>query len=304
VTDKQAPTFRPRAFDDESQLLVIVGGRPRKPLRDLYHWLVRKPWWATIGIISGNFLVANLVFAVGYALVGGVHGAREGSVVDAFFFSVQTIGTLGYGAMYPETTAAHVLVVLEVMVGIVLTAIATGLVYTKFATPAPRVFFSTRAVVSTYDGVPTLMVRVGNERGDHVLDAKMRMVLTRTERTKEGQTYYRNRDLRLVREHAATFRRGMTLMHAIDASSPLFGETPESMVASDSEIVVTILGIDGTTSQTVHAGTSYFADEVLFGQRFADTVRELPDGRIEVDVGKFDATQPTEPTAEFPYPKA
>ncbi len=293
---------RPRVFDDESDLVIIKGGRSR-PARDLYHWLIRKPWWAAVGIIVTNFVAANLVFAIGYAVVGGVHGMREGSVVDGFFFSVQTIGTLGYGAMYPETIAAHTLVTVEVMLGILLTALATGLVFTKFSTPRPRVFFSRNAVVSPYDGVPTLMLRVGNERSDHVIDARLRMVLIRTEKTKEGVTYYRNRDLRLAREHAPTFRRGTTMMHPIDGASPLHGETPESLVASDAEIVVSIIGLDGTTSQTVYAGASYFADEVLFGRRLADTVRELPDGRIELDLTQFHETVETDPTDGFPYPE-
>lgn len=301
MPDPKEPVYRPRAFDSESNQVVIKGSRSR-PARDLYHWLIRKPWWAAVGIIVLNFVVANLLFAIGYALVGGVHGMREGSVLDGFFFSVQTIGTLGYGAMYPETVAAHTLVTIEVIVGILLTAVATGLVFTKFSTPRPRVFFTKNAVITTYDGLPTLMVRVGNERSDHVIDARLRMVLVRTEKTKEGQTFYRNRDLRLAREHAPTFRRGTTLMHPIDEASPLHGETPESLVASEAEIVVTVIGLDGTTSQTVYAGTSYFAEEILFGYRMADTVAELPDGRIQLDLTQFDGVVPTEPTESFPYP--
>jgi inward rectifier potassium channel len=293
---------RPKAFDPESDLVVIKGGRSR-PGRDLYHWLIRKPWWATVLIVSLNFLGANLLFALGYALVGGVHGMRDGSIVDAFFFSVQTMGTLGYGAMYPETLASHSLVVVEVIVGILSTALATGLVFTKFSTPTPRVFFSKNAIVTPYDGVPTLMCRVGNERGDHVIDARLRMTIIRTEKNQEGQTFYRTRDLRLAREHAPTFRRGTTMMHPIDASSPLFGQTPASLEESDAELVVSIIGLDGTTSQTVYAGTSYLADEILFGRRLSDTVRELPDGRVELDLAKFDDTEPSEPTATFPYPE-
>jgi inward rectifier potassium channel len=293
---------RPRAFDTNEAGVVIKGGRSR-PGRDLYHWLIRKPWWATVLIIAGNFLAANLVFAIGYALIGGVHGMSDGSVLDGFFFSVQTMGTLGYGAMYPETLAAHSLVVVEVIVGILMTALATGLVFTKFSTPSPRVFFSKRLVVTPYDGVPTLMGRVGNERGDHVIDARLRMTMIRTEKNKEGQTFYRTRDLRLAREHAPTFRRGTTLMHTIDASSPLFGQTPAALAESEAEIIVSIIGLDGTTSQTVYAGTSYFADEVLFGHKLSDTVRELADGRIELDLGKFHDTEPSEPTEGFPYPE-
>jgi inward rectifier potassium channel len=193
--------------------------------------------------------------------------------------------------------------VIEVMVGVVLTAVATGLVFTKFSTPRPRFFFARYAVITPFDGVPMLMVRVGNDRGDHVVDARMRMVLTRTEKTTEGVTFYRSRDLRLVREHSVGFRRGTTLMHRIDETSPLFGATPESLAATDSEIIVSLVGVDGTTSQVVHAGGSYLDDEVRFGHRYADTVRELTDGRIELDVRRFHDTIPTKPIEGFPYPR-
>ncbi len=293
---------RAKPEPDESTLIEIVGAR-RRPLRDLYHLLLRKPWPLTIALIAASFLVLNGLFGVAFALAGGVHGAAPGSLLDGFFFSVQTMSTLGYGAMYPESLAAHSLVVLEVIVGLVLTALATGLVFTKFATPRPRVFFSRRAVVTPFDGAPTLMVRIGNERGDHIVDARLRMVLTRTEKTKEGETFYRTRDLRLVRDHSASFRRGTTIMHTIDAQSPLAGDTPESLAASEAELVVSIIGIDGTTSQTVHAASTYEAAEIVFGHRLADTLSALPDGRLRLDLRRFHDTEPSAPSADFPYPR-
>jgi len=298
----KTPPQRPRAFADESDLLVIKGGRTR-PARDFYHALIRNPWWVTVLVIVVNFLVANLLFAIGYTLVGGVHGMRDGSIVDAFFFSVQTIGTIGYGAMYPESLAAHVLVSVEVVLGILLTALATGLVFTKFSTPVTKVFFSKNAVICLYDGTPTLMLRIGNERSDHVIDARMRMTLSRTEKTSEGETFYRNRDLQLVRGSSPTMRRGVSLMHTIDETSPLHGCTPESLRESEAEIVVSIIGLDGTTMQPVFAGASYFDDEVLFGHHLANTITELPDGRVELDMSKFHDTRPGAPTDAFPYPR-
>lgn len=295
--------IRFKAFDDEANVLVVLGAS-RHPLRDVYHWLIRKPWWGTVAIICAAFLVVNLVFAAVFALVGGIHGARPGSLVDAFFFSAQTISTVGYGAMYPESTLASSVMVVELMFGVVLTAVATGLVFTKFSTPRPRVFFARQAVITPFEGVPMLMVRVGNDRGDHIVDARMRMVLTRTEQTKEGVTYYRSHDLLLVRSHSASFRRGTTLMHRLDAASPLYGVTPESLASVDGEIVVSLIGIDATTSQTVHAGTSYLDDEVRFGHRYVDTVKVLPDGRIELDIRRFHDTVASAPIEGFPFPRA
>ncbi len=297
------PPNRVKAFDDEASVLVIVGGA-RHPLRDVYHFLVRTPWWGAVAVICAVVLLANLLFASVFALIGGIHGARPGSFVDAFFFSVQTLSTVGYGAMYPESTLASSVMAVELMAGVVLTAVATGLIFTKFSTPRPRVFFAQYAVITPYDGVPTLMVRIGNDRGDHIVDARMRMALTRTERTKEGLTYYRSRDLALVREHHASFRRGSTLMHRIDETSPLFGATPASLKATDSEVIVSLVGIDATTSQIVHAGGSYLDDEIRFGHRYADTIRELPDGRYELDARRFHDTVPSEPIEGFPYPRA
>jgi inward rectifier potassium channel len=277
---------RPRVFDPESRTTDLVG-RPRATFRDAYHLLLSAPWWVDLAVIAGAFLAVNLVFAGLYLAVGGIARARPASFADAFFFSVQTLATIGYGEMHPVTLGANLLVTVEALLGLMITALATGLVFAKFSVVRPRVIFARVAVITPIDGVPTLMVRVGNERGNYIADAAVRLVLMRTERSAEGTILYRMRDLAPVRERSPAFARGWTVMHSIDASSPLDGSTPGSLRASDAELLITIVGVDATTGQFVHARWSYLDDEILFGHRYVDLVTELPDGRVRLDLRHF-----------------
>src|SRR6187455_2794993 len=143
---------------------IHVVGAPAPGLRDLYHALLRIPWWAAALVIMGSYLVLNALFAVLYLEVGGVANARPGSAADAFFFSVQTMGTIGYGNMYPQTAAANGLVVAESVAGLMVTALATGLVFVRFSQTRARLLFSSKIAIGLMDGVQTLMLRVGNER--------------------------------------------------------------------------------------------------------------------------------------------
>jgi inward rectifier potassium channel len=279
----------------------IVGGRPT-PLRDFYHLLLELPWWATIATICAAFLVANAVFAAVYVAVGGVEHAARGSFADAFFFSVQTMGTIGYGAMYPGSTAANVVVVVESIVSLLLTAIATGLVVAKISRPTARVVFTRHAVISPFDGVPTLMFRLGNERGNQIVDAQIRVVMYRTERQDDGKPYYRQLDLNLARARALSLTRSWNVLHPIDENSPLYGETPASLAAKEIELQVLVIGIDDISMQTVHAGQRYFAKNIHWGARLADVIDETPEGDLLLDLRRFHEIEPTAATPEFPYP--
>jgi inward rectifier potassium channel len=282
---------------------IRIMGDQRAPLRDFYHGLLRHSWGVTIAVIAGAFLVVNAVFAVGFVLTGGIAGAREGSFVDAFFFSAQTMGTIGYGALYPQSVAANVLVVGEAIAGLTLTALATGLVFSKFSRSTARMAFTREAVISLLNGVPTLMFRVSNERGNQIVDAQIRVVLSRTEHTAEGATFYRMHDLKLARDRALSLSRSWTVFHPIDGDSPMRGLTPEKAVEQEVELGVLVVGLDDTTMQTVHASHRYFSRHVLWGHRHADIISETEDGNLLMDLGKFHELEPTVPTAEFPYPR-
>lgn len=281
---------------------VVVVGAKAHPLRDAYHLLLRMHWPGVLAIIAGTFLLVNLCFAFAYLWVGGVNGARPGSLADAFFFSVQTMGTIGYGAMYPTSTAAHVLVVSESVVGLIATALATGIVFTRFSMSSSVIVFSKQVGISPMDGIPTLMFRIGNDRAGGVVEATVRVVAIKTERTKEGMTFYRMYDLPLTRERSPLLSRSWAVMHRIESGSPLYGTTPDSCVLAEVELAVSVVGTDDTSLQPVHARHRYYAKDLVWGARLADVLRERDDGKLELDVRRFDDLTPTEPSESFPYP--
>jgi inward rectifier potassium channel len=281
--------------------IKIVGDRPT-PLRDFYHALLKAPWWATIAAISTTFLAANALFAAAFMEVGGVSHAAHASFRDAFFFSVQTMGTIGYGAMFPDSTAANVLVVAESLTSLLLTALATGLVFAKFSRSTARFVFSEHAVISPLNGVPTLAFRLGNQRGNQLVDAQIRLVMIRTEQTAEGGTFYKMLDLIPTRSRALSLSRSWNVLHIIDAASPLAGETPASMALKEIELQVMVIGLDDISMQTVHTSYRYFTKDILWGARMADVLTEIDSGHLVLDLRRFHDVEPTAPTPDFPYP--
>lgn len=285
-----------------SYTVRVVGAQSAR-FRDVYHAFLRSPWWAALMLLVGAYLALNALFAVGFLWSDGVAHATPGSFRDAFFFSVQTMGTVGYGAMFPESPTANALVVAESVVGMLFTALATGLVFAKFSQPQGRIAFSRTAVVSPLDGVPTLMFRVGNERGNFIVEATVRVTQVRTVRTREGVMMYRMTDIPLVRDRTAAMTRSWNVMHTIDERSPLYGKTPEELAAEEFEFVVSLTGIDDTSYQLVHARRTYEHTEILWGARHADVLSETSDGNLVLDVRRFHDTVATEPTESFPYPR-
>jgi len=282
--------------------IEVLGAR-RTPLGDLYHQLLRAPWWLDLLGVSLVFLVINFLFALAYVAVGGVAGARLGSLADHFFFSVQTMGTIGYGVMYPRTSAAETLVTCEVIVGVSLVALTTGILFAKFSVPRARMQFAESATVSPFNGVPTLMFRLGNERASQIIEATVRVVLLRTERTTEGVVYYRMHDLALERSRSPAISRAWIVMHRIDESSPLNGATPDTLERDEVELILTVVGIDETSAQHVSARHRYDHVQVLWGVRHADMLSERPDGGLRLDIREFHRLVSTKPTSDFPYPR-
>lgn len=281
----------------------MVGATPH-PVRDAYHSLLRMTWPGVLLTIALLFMLANAVFALLFMEVGGVTGARDGSLRDAFFFSVQTLGTVGYGAMYPTSMGANVLVTAESVVGVILTALATGIVFARFSQTTSMLVFTSKVCISPMDGVPTVMLRVGNDRESTIVEASIRVVMIRTITTQEGMLFYRMVDLPLQRDRSLALSRSWTVLHVIDEKSPLFGLTPGGCELHEVEITASVTGTDDTSLQPVHARRRYEAKDIVWGARPADVLSELPDGRIKLDVTKFDAIIPTQPTEAFPYPKA
>jgi len=265
-----------------------IRGAPTRALDDLYHYLVTASWPALIGIIALAFLIANLVFAVGYYLDGGVENARYRSFADMFFFSVQTMATIGYGKLVPVTLFSNILVSIEALTGLLALALMTGLVFAKFSRPTARVRFSRYLVVGPRDGTTSLMIRMANMRANRIVEANIHVVLARSETTVEGESIRRFYDLTMTRNRSAMFALSWTAVHRIVEGSPLFGQTRDSLANGRSEIVVSITGLDETFSQTIHARHTYELDEIIWGARFADVLILDPDGTRSIDYSRFD----------------
>jgi inward rectifier potassium channel len=291
------------AQSSSSQTGVVIVGERNEPLHDLYHLWLRTTWPRALLLIASAYLSVNALFALVYMEVGGIANSR-GDFFDSLFFSIETMGTIGYGEMAPATRAAHAVVMVESVLGLILLALATGLIFSKFSLPLSRLAFSQKVTISPMNGVPTLMLRLGNQRSNVIAEARIRLGLVRTEVTQEGMTLYRLQDLTLVRDTSQALQRSWMVMHTIDEKSPLFGMTPELLAKHEVELLASVTGTDDTSLQPVHARHRYVDTDVVWGARHADILSERADGMIEMDVRKFDDLVATEPTPDFPYPVA
>jgi inward rectifier potassium channel len=280
-----------RRYEGQDSTFWVVGDE-RAILRDAYHIFLRMPWWGSLLLIASGFFVANVGFAVVYLFVGGIGGARDGSFIDALSFSVQTMSTIGYGVMHPASGPATAVMIVESLFSIIVTALATGLVFAKFSRPTTRVAFSKSAVVTKHEGQPTLMFRVGNRRSNVIVEATVHVVAFMTKVTAEGETFYRGYDLKLVRDRQVGMTRGWTIMHVIDDTSPLAGLDAESAAKAELDLYIALTGIDDTTKQSIHTIHYYPVNLVQFGHRLVDTLGVLADGSFLVDLRNFDRTVP------------
>lgn len=289
-----------RKVTQRGSTFYVIGDEPRL-LRDLYHSFLRWRWSASLGVIGAGFVVVNLVFATLYYLVGGVAGA-DGSFFDAASFSVQTLGTIGYGAMYPASHAATLIMTLEAISSLVLTALATGLVFSKFARPTTRVAFSRHAVITQHEGNRTLIFRAGNRRSNVIVEATIHVVAVFTTLTAEGKIFYKAVDLPMVRDRQVGMTRGWTLMHVIDEASPLHGADAQRLKDLELELYIALTGIDDVSMQTVHAIHTYTDDQIRIDHHFEDTLITLDNGEYAVDMTKFDVVVPDSATRDSVRP--
>ena len=229
---QRQPTARLVIRDGETPDIMRFGD-PHSQWRDLYYLLLTIPWSGFIGLLGLLYVAVNALFALAYLLGGDcIASPNPGSFSDAFFFSVQTMASIGYGAMHPTTVYANWLVVMESFMGLLFIAMATGMIFSRFSLPTARILFSHVAVITQHNNVPTLMFRTANKRRNRILEAQLWVTLVRDEITSEGEYLRRFHDLQLIRSHTPLFALTWTAMHPIDPSSPLYGETPESLAQS------------------------------------------------------------------------
>jgi len=282
-----------RLISRETADQTLAIGLRRPWFGDLYHFMLRISWCSFLLGGVALYIAANAGFALLYLLQpGAIANARPGSFTDAFFFSVQTIATIGYGQLVPATLYANLLVTLETASGLMFLAIATGLVFARFSRPTARMLFSRVAVIGPNNGRPTLSLRLANQRRNQILQAEVAATLVRDERTAEGVLIRRFYDLPLARYRSPIFALTFTVMHEIDRDSPLYGASAASLEAQNVELVVTATGIDETIAQRVHARTSYLPDEIRWGHRFVDVIGWTEDGRRVIDYRRFHDTAP------------
>ena len=261
---------------------------------DPYHLLLTIPWLGFFLLIAIFYFLVNTIFALLY-LVGGncIANAQPGSFLDAFFFSVQTIASIGYGAMYPTTTYANILVTIEALISIISIALITGIAFARFAKPTARVLFSNVAVITDYDGLPTLMFRAANQRHNQILEAKLRLYLLQDEISREGQFMRRLHNLPLLRSHTPSFSLSWTAMHPIDEQSPLYQATSSSLSNDKAMIIASLTGIDETVAQAIHARHTYGTNDILWNHQFVDVIYHTAAGHRYLDLAHFHKVQPS-----------
>jgi inward rectifier potassium channel len=268
-------------------------GATRYDWRDPYHIAVSLSWPGFLLMFVVLELAINTIFATLYLLEpGAVANARPGSLTDAFFFSLETLATVGYGVMSPATLYGHIITAIEIIVGMAFVAIMTGLTFVRFSRPRGKFLWADKAVVATYNGQRTLMVRLANGRAGLMVDAHAKMAALISIKTKEGQFFRRVHELPLQRSRLPLFALTWTLMHDLTESSPLHGYDAESYATSQIRLIVQVDANDRALAADVGDVHDYGPEDVLFGMRFADAVTQDAEGRTLADLNLLSALEP------------
>lgn len=272
---------------------VVTQGIVTPIFHDLFHHFMTVSWPRLFATLAAFFIVFDLLFGLLYFLAPGcIANLNPPGFAGDFFFSVETLATVGYGEMHPETFYGHLIAMIEIFVGLMSLALITGLMFARFSRPRARFLFARNGVVRIIDGKPTLMFRAANERQNVVQDASARLRMLRDDVTAEGYRLRRIIDLPLLRSEHPMFALGWTIMHIIDDSSPLYSETAESLSTSKAAFVLSLSGTDENTGQTLMARGEYSNADIRWNSTFQDILEEAPDGSILVDYGKFNDVKP------------
>ncbi|MGC9269818.1 ion channel [Acidiphilium sp.] len=266
-------------------------GLSRAGLSDIFHVLMTMRLPVLLGLMALGISMMNLIFGAIYWFAGGIGGARPGNFGDAFFFSVQTFSTAGYGVFYPKTVTTNAIASVEIITGVLSTALATGLLFARLSRPQARVMFSNIAVIHPYHGVPTLMFRAANRRRNALTNARMTVTMIRDDTDPEGIALRRLIDLVLERDESPAFALSWTVIHRITETSPLFGLNAAALAREHCVLLCVLTGLDDTLLATVAARHVYDHADIRFGARLADIFDRTPDGSLAIDYTKFHDTE-------------
>ena len=278
---------------DGSFNVVLEGLNPLSSL-GLYQWLLRISWPHFLGFITASYIAINGLFAFAYLLCGpdALQATAAGTFANqpfyrAFFFSVDTFATIGYGNIIPVGVVANTLVTIEALLNIVGVALATGVMFARFSRPSARIIYSRNAIVAPYRDTTALEFRIANARSSQLIDVQMQAILTKIERV-DGRTIRRFYELELERNRVVFFPLSWTVVHPITPKSPMWGLKHADLVDADAELLVLLIGTDETLSQSVHSRSSYEADEIVWGAKFANMfMRSESEGIIGMNLNRI-----------------
>ncbi len=266
----------------------------------IYHYLISMSWLKFNGIVLIYFLIINLIFASLYYFTGvdglvGVIGKTEfEKFSEAFFFSTQTISTVGFGRLSPSNFPISAIAAIESLFGLLGFALVTGLLYGRFSRPVAKIIFSKQSVIAPFKEITAFQFRIANKmRNSQIVDMTARVMLSKYE-NENGNQIRRFRELKLEINKIIFFPMTWTINHPIDEESPLFGMSAKDLIESDAEFMIMLSGFDDTFSQTVNSRYSYKYDEVVFGAKFKSIFGQNANGQTTQDLNKIDEYELTE----------
>ena len=260
---------------------------------DLYHRSMTVYWPVFFGSAALIFVILNAVFAVLYSLgEAPIANAPDNGPLGLFYFSIETLATVGYGDMHPQTNYGHLVATVEIFTGMCFLAVLTGLVFARFSRPRARFVFADHPVVTTRDGRPTLMIRMANARHNTISRANARLWVLRMERSMEGDQFRRFYELKVERSEHPMFMLSWTIFHVIDKESPLYEKTRADLTESDASLVLNVSGLDDASAQQLYARRVYAAHDIRWRHRYRDITSVSPEGRFLLDYTKFHDTVP------------
>jgi inward rectifier potassium channel len=270
---------------------LIADGLDKWRLSDLYFHCMTMRWPTFFGLLGVFFLGLNTFFAaLYYGAADSVANLNPDGFLGYFFFSVETLATVGYGDMHPNTLWGHGVATFEIFVGMMGMALITGMVFARFSRPRPRIVFSKHPIIRKMNGVDTLMLRTANARLNAILEASAKLRLLREEITPEGVKMRRIHDLDLVREQTPMFMLSWTLMHVINEQSPLFQMSPHDLASPKTLLVLSLSGTDETTNHTLQTRQIYPTSLIRHNHAYRDLVHTDAEGQDHVDYQRIDDT--------------